>query len=233
MCASTTAKVGALGWFLTLFVGVPYLTRTYPWLVPEWVPSWVVLAVMAIGFVGGGFLLKGLDLWRWHRLAGSFGLERIGSAAADEGYNPVEAYRGEFEGRQVTLDHTGDQESTASNWTRVVARHDGDPGAELVVRDRGLGGVLESESPSSVDIQDEAFSDRFDVDCEDDAFARDVLAGHVRDLLVDAGPVDELRVTEDTVVSEQRLQPFDADVIRTHMRVATGVAEAVETASGR
>jgi len=233
MCASTTAKLGALAWFLTLVVAVPYATNRYPGLLPEWVPSWVVLALMAVGFVGGGFLLKGLDLWRWHRLAGSLGLQRMGgTAAADEGFSPMEAHRGEFESRQVTLDHIGTQSSEASDWTRVTAAHDGAPAASLVVRERGLGGVPESEFPPSVDVQDGALTDRFQVYCEDSTFARDVLAGHVRELLVDAEAVDEVKVTDDTVVSRQRLQPFDADVIRTHMRVATGVADAVETASG-
>lgn len=190
------------------------------------------MAVIAVGFVGGGFLLKGLDLWRWHRLAGSLGLRRMGNAA-EEGFNALEAYRGEFEGRVVTLDHIGDQSSEASDWTRVAARHEGDPGGPLVVRERGLGGVPESEFPPSVDVQDEALTDRFNVYCEDAGFARDVLAGHVRNLLVDAEAVDQVTVTDDTVVSKQRLQPFDADVIRPHMRVATGVADAVETASGR
>jgi hypothetical protein len=136
-----------VGWFLALVVGFPLLVNRHPGAFPEWLPSWFFLAVVAIGFVGGGLLLKGLDLWRWHRLATSMGLERMGDAAAEEGFNPLEAYRGTFEGRQVTLDHVGNQSSEASDWTRVTAPHDGDPGGRLVVRERGLGGV--SPSPSS------------------------------------------------------------------------------------
>ena len=234
MCASTTAKVAAVGWFLALFVGVPYVGSRYPGLLPAWLPSWFFMAVIAVGFVAGGFLLKRLDLWRWHRLATSMGLQRMdGNTAADAGFNSMEAYRGEFESRQVTLDHVGTQENVASDWTRVAARHDGDPGGPLVVRERGLGGVPESEFPPSVDVRNGALTDRFNVYCEDAGFARDVLAGHVRELLVDADEVDEVKVDDDTVVSRQRLQTFDADVIREHMRVAAGVADAVETASGR
>ena len=81
-----------MGWFLAPVVGFPYLLRRYPGLIPEWLPSWAELAVVAAGFVGGGLLLKGLDLWRWHRLATSMGLERMGDAAAEEGFNPLEAY---------------------------------------------------------------------------------------------------------------------------------------------
>lgn len=232
MCASTTAKVAAVGWFLTLVVGVPYLTNSYPGLVPEWVPSWVVLAAVGAGFVGGGFLLKGLDLWRWHRLATSMGLKRMdGNTAADEGFSPLEAYRGEFEGRQVTLDHVGNQSSEAPDWTRVAARHEGAFDAPLVVRERGLGGVPESEFPPAVEVRDSALSDRFHVYCAAPDVARDVLSGHVRELLVDADAVDQVTVTDDRVVSKQKLQPFDADVIRSHMRVATDVADAVETAT--
>ena len=43
---------------------------------------------MGIGFVGAGFILKGLDLWRWHGLATSMGLERMGGAVV-EGFNPM------------------------------------------------------------------------------------------------------------------------------------------------
>ena len=156
-----------------------------------------------------------------------------GNTAADAGFNSMEAYRGEFESRQVTLDRVGTQENVASDWTRVAARHDGDPGGPLVVRERGLGGVPESEFPPSVDVRNGALTDRFNVYCEDAGFARDVLAGHVRELLVDADEVDEVKVDDDTVVSRQRLQTFDADVVREHMRVAAGVADAVEAASGR
>lgn len=178
-------------------------------------------------------LLVGLDLWRWHRLATSMGLQRMGSAAADEGFNPMGAYRGEFEGRQVTLDHIGNQEDVGSNWTRVAAHHDGDADATLVVRERGLGGMPDSEFPPSVDVPDGALTDRFHVYCEDAGFARALLTGHVRELLADAETVDEVNVTDDTAVSKQKLQPFDPEVIREHMRVATSVAEAVESASHR
>ena len=229
MCASTAAKVGAVGWFLALVVGFPLLVRRYPGALPEWLPSWFVLAVVAAGFAGGGFLLKGLDLWRWHRLATSMGLERMGDAAAEEGFNPLEAYHGTFEGRQVTLDHVGNQSSEASDWTRVAAAHDG----RLVVRERGLGGVPESEFPPAVEVRDDALSDRSHVYCADAALAREVLAGPVRELLVGANAVDQVTVTGGRVESKQRLQPFDAAVLRTHMRVATRVADAVETATDR
>jgi len=233
MCASTAAKVGAVVWFLALVVGFPLLVRRYPGALPEWLPSWFFLAVVAAGFAGGGFLLKGLDLWRWHRLATSMGLERMGDAAAEEGFNSLEAYRGTFEGRQVTLDHVGNQSSEASDWTRVAAAHDGDPGGRLVVRERGLGGVPDSEFPPAVEIRDDALSDRFHVYCGDAALAREVLAGPVRKLLVGADAVDQVTVTGGRVESKQRLQPFDAAVVRTHMRVATRVADAVETATDR
>jgi hypothetical protein len=94
MCASRPAKLGAVGWFLALVAGFPYLLRRYPGLVPEWLPYWAVLAVVAAGFVGGGFLLKGLDLWRWHRLATSMGLERMSDAAAEAGFNPLDRTEG-------------------------------------------------------------------------------------------------------------------------------------------
>ena len=233
MCASTAAKVGEGGWFLALVVGFPLLVRRYPGALPEWLPSWFFLAVIAVGFVGGGLLLKGLDLWRWHRLATSMGLERMGDAAAEEGFNPLEAYRGTFEGRQVTLDHVGNQSSEASDWTRVTAPHDGDPGGRLVVRERGLGGVPESEFPPVVEVRNDALSDRFHVYCADAALAREVLADPVRELLVGADAVDQVIVTGGQVESKQRLQPFDAAVLRTHMRVATRVADAVETATDR
>jgi hypothetical protein len=193
MCASTTAKVAAVGWFLTLVVAFPYVANRYPGLFPEWLPSWAFLAIVAVGFVGGSFLLEGLDLWRWHRLATSMGLKRMGSAAADKGFNPMEAYRGEFEGRQVTLDHIGNQSNVASSWTRVAARHDGDADATVVVRERGFGGVPDSEFPPSVDVHDDALTDRFHVYCEDAGFAHAVLAGHVRELLVDADSVPAVR----------------------------------------
>lgn len=96
-----------------------------------------------------------------------------GNTAADAGFNSMEAYRGEFESRQVTLDHVGTQENVASDWTRVAARHDGDPGGPLVVRERGLGGVPESEFPPSVDVRNGALTDRFNVYCEDAGFARE------------------------------------------------------------
>lgn len=233
MCASTTAKVAAVGWFLALVVGFPYAVNRYPGLVPAWLPSWFFPAVMVVGFVGGGFILKGLDLWRWHRLATSMGLERLGNAAAEEGFNPLEAYRGEFEGRQVTLDHVGNQSSEASDWTRVTAPHDGAVGGRLVVRERGLGGVPESELPPAVALPDDELTERFDIYSEDAPFARAVLSGHVGDRLLDAEPVDEVAVGDGTVTSKQRLQPFDAAVIRIHMRVATAVADAVETATDR
>ena len=179
MCASTAAKVGAVAWFLALVVGFPLLVNRHPGAFPEWLPSWFFLAVVAAGFAGGGLLLKGLDLWRWHRLATSMGLERMGDAAAEEGFNPLEAYHGTFEGRQVTLDHVGNQSSEASDWTRVAAAHDGDPGGRLVVRERGLGGVPDSEFPPAVEVRDDALSDRFHVYCADAALAREVLAGPV------------------------------------------------------
>ena len=233
MCASTAAKVGAVGWFLALVVGFPLLVNRHPGAFPEWLPSWFFLAVVAVGFVGGGLLLKGLDLWWWHRLATSMGLERMGDAAAEEGFNPLEAYRGTFEGWQVTLDHVGNQSSEASDWTRVTAPHDGDPGGRLVVRERGLGGVPESEFPPPVEVRDDALSDRFHVYCADAALAREVLADPVRELLVGADAVDQVIVTGGQVESKQRLQPFDAAVLRTHMRVATRVTDAVETATDR
>jgi hypothetical protein len=34
MCASTTANVAAVEWFLALFVGVPYVGSRYPGLLP-------------------------------------------------------------------------------------------------------------------------------------------------------------------------------------------------------
>jgi hypothetical protein len=231
MCASTTAKVGAVGWFLALVVGFPYLLRRYPRLITEGLPSWVVLAVMGIGFVGAGFILKGLDLWRWHRLATSMGLERMGGA--EEGFNPMAAYRGEFEGQQVTLDHIGNQSAEASNWTRVTAFHDADPEARVVIRERGLGGTPAEEFPPSVDVADAELTDRFHVYAPDAALAREVLRGAVRETLVGAEAVDQVRVAEGRVVSKQRLQSFDREVLRTHMRVAVTVADAVESASGR
>jgi len=148
---------------------------------------------MGIGFVGAGFILKGLDLWRWHRLATSMGLERMGGAAV-EGSNPMETYRGEFEGQQVTLDDIGNQSAEASNWTRVTAFHDADPEARVVIRERGLGGTPAEEFPPSVDVADAELTDRFHVYTPDAALAREVLRGAVRETLVGAEAVDQVQV---------------------------------------
>lgn len=231
MCASRTGKVAVVGLFLSVFVGVPYVVDSYPWLVPEWLPSWAFLAVLAASLPVGGLLVKALDLWRWHLVATSLGLQRVGSDAAADGSDPITAYRGEFEGRHVTLDHTGTQADAASSWTRVEAAHGTDVAARVVVHERGVGGVPESALPPELDIGDGALADRFHVYCENAESARGIFTGHVRELLVETDDVDQLEVNDDTVVSKRQLQTFDADVIRRHMRVATTVAEAVESAS--
>ena len=102
-----------------------------------------------------------------------------------------------------------------------------------MIRERGLGGTPAEEFPPSVDVADAELTDRFHVYAPDAALAREVLRGAVRGTLVGAEVVDQVRVAEGRVVSKQRLQSFDREVLRTHMRVAVTVADAVDSASGR
>lgn len=226
MCASTAAKLGTVGWFLALIVGYPALVSRYPGLFPAWLPGWFVFVG---GFAGGGFVLKGLDSWRWHRLVSSIGLEPTWDSVLTV-VTPVGGYTGEFEGRQVTLRHSSNQTSTFS-WTTVTTPHEGRSGGVIRVRRTGLGGIPDSELPPAVGLEGEALTGQFDVYADDPALAREILRGRVGTLLVDAAAVDELEVSEDTVVSRQRGQPFDADVLRTQMAVAAAVADAVEATS--
>jgi hypothetical protein len=227
MCASRTATVGAVAWFAVVIGGYGLLASQPGVDLPEWAGLVVVGALL----VGGGLLLVGLDALRWRRLAHSYGLDRLGNAAVDTPYSVLQTYRGEYDGRTVTMDFQDAPDSVVLDKTVFAAQHDGAVDARVIIERDGAGGTGSSDLPPAVDIASESFTDQFSVHSGAPEFARAVVTAGVQDALLELEDPIDVVVETDRVRARCQGRHIDADASETYLDAVCRLADAVEAES--
>lgn len=225
---SATSWLSGLAWFGVVMGGYWIVGNQYGSLLPGWV-FWVVLVV---GWAGAGILIKGLEVWRWRRMSDTLGLDRLGNSAVDEPYDVLEAHRGEYNGRTVTVDYREPPAESDGQISKsiFVANHAGNSAATITVRnnDKSPGG--DDDLPAETSVPGEAFGEQFTVHSDAPSIARQVIDDGVRESLLDLkDDIVELRVEDNRVVATRWERLHDTRMGERYLTTVCRAADQIES----
>lgn len=221
MYGSRTTQAGIAIWCLLVIGGANVVSGRYEIPLPEWAGFAIVGLLCA---VGGGALM-GRDWLRWRRLAGSFGLTGSGSEAGGVPVPFLDAYRGTYEGRTVTLDYNS---GATINKTIVTAEHDATVEDPVIIERVGAGGTGSSDLPPEVELFEGAFAEQFSVHSADPELARTAVTTGVQTAITELEDPIDIVVEGDRVRARTQGRVLDADVVEGYLGVVCRLADEVE-----
>lgn len=221
---SWVRRGGAFAAAVAVYAGYVVLVRPA---LPANTPEWLSITVLAVALVATGYGAQAVDRWLWNRTAAQLGLDPVGTTTVERFAS--RAHRGTRRGREVVFDFRDVPRSLVGDRTVVRTPHEGDAPV-LVVQQVGGPGTGSSDLPPRIELGATDFEAGFRAYGPDSELGRAVLDATVREALVAADELVELRVEDGQVVAETPGAVTDAAVVDRHFTAVCLVAERLERA---